>query len=210
MFTGLIESVGEVRRRQPMAGGFAIQVATPLAADLRPGDSLAVDGVCLTAVSMEAGAVRFEVAPETARLTTLGGLAVGAAVNLERALRAGDRLGGHFVQGHVDAIGTVDVLRPDGDSYWLEVRYPRALAGGIVHKGSIAVDGVSLTVARLDGERFGVQIVPYTWDHTVLSGRRPGSAVNLETDMLGKYVARALAVAPPRQADAAATTEDGS
>jgi riboflavin synthase len=207
MFTGLIESVGRIRRREAMSGGFAVYVETPLAGELRAGDSLAVDGVCLTAVSMDDGAVRLEVSPETARLTTLEALAPGLEVNLERALRAGDRLGGHFVQGHVDGVGRIEALRPDGDSYWLAVAFPESLAGGIVHKGSIAVDGISLTVARLERGAFGVQIVPYTWEHTALRTRAAGDPVNLETDILGKYVARALAVERERPARAGAATE---
>jgi riboflavin synthase len=194
MFTGLVETVGQVAGIHPMAGGFSLLVETTLAPELSPGDSLAVNGVCLTAVSLEGGRVRFDVSPETARLTTLGELATGSIVNLERPLRADSRVGGHFVQGHVDATGTVEALRRDGDSFWLSVAYPPALGPSIVHKGSIAVDGISLTVARLDTATFGVQIIPYTFTHTNLRTRETGAPVNLEVDILGKYVARAVEV----------------
>lgn len=194
MFTGLVEGVGRIAGRDEMAGGFSLHVATALAPELAPGDSLAVNGVCLTVVSLDDRQVRLDVSPETARVTTLVDLGVDDEVNLERPLRADSRLGGHFVQGHVDATGKIAVLRPDGDAYWLSVEYPAALAASIVHKGSIAVDGISLTVARLEDRTFGVQIIPYTWAHTNLRTRRPGMRVNLEADILGKYVARALDV----------------
>ena len=128
--------------------------------------------------------------PETARVTTLGTLKRGALVNLERPLRADARLGGHFVQGHVDATGTIEEIRQDGDSYWLTVKFPPALASLIVRKGSIAVDGISLTVAGVDDRHFDVQIIPYTWAHTNLQHAKVGDLVNLECDILGKYVAR--------------------
>jgi riboflavin synthase len=169
-----------------------LAVSTTLGSDVSPGDSLAVNGVCLTVVRASPNDVEADVSPETARVTTLGKLGAGALVNLERPLRVDARVGGHFVQGHVDATGSLEDLRKDGDSYWLTVRFPRELARYIVQKGSIAVDGISLTVASVDGDRFGVQIVPFTWLHTNLQGARPGDAVNIECDILGKYVARAL------------------
>lgn len=192
MFTGLIENVGEVAEVKPTPAGFRLRVLTPLAADLVPGDSLAVNGVCLTVVSADADGVHADVSPETARVTGLGSIRRGAAVNLERPLRADGRLGGHFVQGHVDATGTVEEVRPDGDAYWLTVKFPPTLAGLIVRKGSIAVNGVSLTVAGVDDKRFDVQVIPFTWSHTNLRQTRAGDIVNLECDILGKYVARAL------------------
>jgi riboflavin synthase len=192
MFTGLIEAVGEVEEVKPTATGLRVRVATGLAAEMAPGDSLAVNGVCLTVVSADAAGVHADVSPETLRVTALGMLERGTLVNLERPLRADARVGGHFVQGHVDATGAIDDIRQDGDAWWVTIRFPAALAPYIVRKGSIAVDGISLTVAGVDDRRFDVQIVPYTWEHTHLRAARRGAAVNLECDILGKYVVRAL------------------
>jgi riboflavin synthase len=172
-----------------------VRLSTALAPQLAHGDSLAVNGVCLTVVSADHEGVHMDVSPETARLTTLGGIRRGTLVNLERPLRADARLGGHFVQGHVDGTGTVEELRQDGDSYWLTVTFAPALAPYIVRKGSIAVNGISLTVAGVDDRRFDVQIIPYTWVHTTLHHTRAGDPVNLECDILGKYVARSVELA---------------
>jgi len=190
MFTGLIEALGEVAEVKPTTAGFRLRLATPLASELTPGDSLAVNGVCLTVVSSEDGGIHADISPETARVTTLGTLKRGAVVNLEQPLRADARLGGHFVQGHVDATATIEEIRRDGDSFWLTVKFPRELAPYIVRKGSIAVNGISLTVAGLDDRQFDVQIIPYTWEHTNLHAARQGEPVNIECDILGKYVAR--------------------
>ena len=195
MFTGLVEGVGELIERKPTSGGFRLRIGSSLAAELTPGDSLAVNGVCLTVVQAEPREVHAEIGPETVRVTTLGALDAGSRVNLERPLRADSRLGGHFVQGHVDAIGVIEALREDADFHWLTVSFPPALAPFIVHKGSIAVDGISLTVAALARDRFDVQIVPFTMDHTNLSAARVDDRVNLECDMVGKYVVRAVELA---------------
>ena len=195
MFTGLIEDIGEVEEIKPMPAGFRVRVKTALAAALTPGDSLAVDGVCLTVVSADAGGMHADVSPETARVSALGGLVRGTLVNLERPLRADARLGGHFVQGHVDATGTIDEIREDGEHRWLTVRFPPLLAPYIVRKGSIAVSGISLTVAGVDERVFDVQIIPFTWEHTSLHRAKPGDVVNLEVDILGKYVVRVAELA---------------
>lgn len=195
MFTGLIEAIGEVAEMKPTPSGFRLRLTTPIASEIAPGDSIAVNGVCLTALASEALAVDADISPETARVTALGSLSRGALVNLERPLRADARLGGHFVQGHVDATGTIEEIRPDGDSFWLTVRYPALLAPYIVRKGSIAVNGISLTVAGLDERRFDIQIIPYTWEHTNLHLAKVGDAVNLECDILGKYVVRVAELA---------------
>jgi riboflavin synthase len=195
MFTGLVEAVGNIRDRRATDGGYRLRIGCPLAADLSLGDSLAINGVCLTVVSISGGDVEADIGPETVRVTTLGGLAVGTKVNMERPLRADSRLGGHFVQGHVDAIGVIHALRQETDFVWLSVGFPETLAPFIVHKGSIAVDGISLTVARLGTDRFDVQIVPFTMEHTNLQSARAGDPVNLECDMVGKYVVRAMEVA---------------
>jgi riboflavin synthase len=192
MFTGIVESVGEVAAVTPVAEGARLRIATPLAASLRPGDSLGVSGVCLTAVAVEGGHIVADVGPETARVTTLGRLRPGDAVNLERPLRADGRFDGHFVLGHVDAVTAVVDVRPQGEAHRVALAVPPGLARLFVAKGSVTVDGVSLTVAALGTGVFDVQVIPYTWAHTTLQYRRPGDEVNLECDVIGKYVARAL------------------
>jgi riboflavin synthase len=191
MFTGLIETVGRVSGLASAPSGFCLRIRTPVARELALGESLAVNGVCLTVTVIEGDELQADIGPETARVTTLGLLRPEQPVNLERSLRAGDRLGGHFVQGHVDGIGTVDDVRRDGDAYWLTVAFPSALAPFLIAKGSIAVDGISLTIAALRERQFDVMIIPFTWQHTNLSSLRAADAVNLECDMLGKYVVRA-------------------
>src|SRR6185295_1478108 len=191
MFTGLVEGVGEVIERKPTSGGFRLRIATALAPELAPGDSIAVNGVCLTVILAERGEIHADVGPETVRVTTLGSLERGTALNLERPLRADQRFGGHFVQGHVDAVGYVEDLRQESDFHWLTVGFPAALAPLIVHKGSIAVDGISLTVAGLGADRFDIMVIPFTMQHTNLGRIKLRDRVNLECDMVGKYVVRA-------------------
>ena len=195
MFTGLIEALGEVAEVKPTPAGFRLRLTTTLAAEIAPGDSLSVNGVCLTAVSCDAAGIHADISPETARVTAIGALRRGAVVNLERPLRADARLGGHFVQGHVDATGTIEDIRQDGDSYWVTIKYPTPLAPYLVRKGSIAVNGISLTIAGLDERRFDVQIIPYTWEHTNLHSAKPDDLVNLECDIVGKYVVRVAELA---------------
>jgi riboflavin synthase len=139
--------------------------------------------------------VHFDISPETARVSALGALRRGTLVNLERPLRADARLGGHFVQGHVDATGTLEEVRQEGDSWWVTIKFPSLLAPYIVRKGSIAVDGISLTVAGVDDRHFDVQIIPYTWEHTNLHALKAGEHVNIECDILGKYVVRVAELA---------------
>jgi riboflavin synthase len=195
MFTGLIEAVGELVERKPTSGGVRVRIATALAPELKPGDSLAVNGVCLTVILAESLEVHAEVGPETVRVTTLGTMARGATVNLERPLRADGRLGGHFVQGHVDAMGYVEEIREESDFYWLTISFPPHLSTFIVHRGSIAVDGISLTVAGLGADRFDVQIVPHTRQNTNVRLMQLRDRVNIECDMVGKYVVRAAELA---------------
>ena len=192
MFTGLVEAVGEIIEVKPTPGGVRLRLSTSLASELANGDSLAVNGVCLTVVAADPLAVHVDVSPETVRVTTMGTLRRGTIVNLERPLRADARLGGHFVQGHVDGTATVEDVRQDGESYWITMLFPAAMAPFIVRKGSIAVNGVSLTVAGVDERRLDVQIIPYTWTHTNFHTLKAGEAVNLECDIVGKYVARAV------------------
>lgn len=195
MFTGVIEAIGTLVEVKPTAGGSRVRIETPLAPEIDVGDSLAVNGVCLTATLIDGGEVHAEVGPETARVTTLGGLQRGQPVNLERAMRYDGRLGGHFVQGHIDGLGIVDEIRPESDAHWLTISFPPALAPYFIRKGSVAVDGISLTVAGLGEKQFDVQVIPHTWHHTTLRMLRPSDRVNLECDMLGKYVIRAAGLA---------------
>ena len=194
MFTGLIESVGRVADVRAIDAGFSLRISTDISASLRLGESVAVNGVCLTVVDITKDFKVFsaEIGPETASVTSLGGLASGSLVNLERAMAADGRFGGHMVLGHVDGTGTIQSVRPEADFSWLSVSFPATLAPYLIHRGSIAVDGISLTIAKLEMTTFDVQIVPYTWSHTNLRGARAGDRVNLECDMVGKYVLRAL------------------
>ena len=192
MFTGIVEAIGTVNEMEPTSGGQRLRVTTPLAAGMKPGDSVAVNGVCLTVTQCDDTQFYADIGPETARITNLGQLQRGASVNLERPLRLDDRLGGHFVLGHVDGIGTVDRVRSGADSYWVTIGFPKSLAGLFIRKGSVAVNGVSLTLADLDDSQFDVQVIPYTWQHTTFKAFAVGDTVNLECDMIGKYVVRAL------------------
>jgi riboflavin synthase len=195
MFTGLIETLGEVAEVKPTPAGLRLRLTTTLSPELTPGDSVAVNGVCLTVVAADASGVHMDVSPETIRVSALGSLKRGVSVNMERPMRADARIGGHFVQGHVDATGSIEELRKEGDSWWVTVKFPPSLGAQIVRKGSIAVDGISLTVAGVDDRRFDVQVIPYTWEHTNLRWAKVNDLVNLECDMLGKYVLRAMEVA---------------
>lgn len=190
MFTGLIESVGRVRAVETMPGGVRIAVETPLSAALDKGASVAHNGVCLTVVDVDAGAIVTEVSPETLRVTSLGALVPGAPVNLERPVRPDGHMGGHFVQGHVDATGEIAAIVDEGEFWRFTFTFPPHLAPLFIPKGSIAVDGISLTVASLGEGVFDVQIIPHTWQQTNLHASRVGDRVNLECDMLGKYVVR--------------------
>ena len=193
MFTGLIESVGRVSRIDRSAAGHRLVVSTELSRELTLGESLAVNGVCLTVVQAGDGVVQADVSPETTRVTSLGRLGVDSLVNLERSLRADARVGGHFVQGHVDGTATIDSIDEVGETRRLTLTLPAGLEPYIVEKGSIALDGISLTLAAVAGRCIDVQIIPFTWQHTNLQTARAGTVVNVECDILGKYVAKALA-----------------
>jgi riboflavin synthase len=193
MFTGIIEATARVERVEPKGGGSRLVLATarPLA-KLAIGESIAVAGACLTVTSMRDRRFTVEVSPETLRRTTLGGLHPGDRVNLERSLRVGDRFGGHVVQGHVDGVGALEAITPDGDWSLYRFRAPASLAPYLVEKGSIAVDGVSLTVFACRGSRFTVALIPHTLAVTTLGARRPGDRVNVEADVLLKHIATML------------------
>ncbi|HEX4347633.1 MAG TPA: riboflavin synthase [Vicinamibacterales bacterium] len=195
MFTGLVEAVGEMAERKPTSGGARMRIATPLASELAAGDSLAVNGVCLTVLLAKAGEVHADVGPETLRVTTLGSLQRGALVNLERPMRADARFGGHFVSGHVDGVGHIEEMRDEAEFRWVTVSFPPNLAPFFVHKGSIAIDGISLTVAGLGRDRVDVMLIPHTIEHTNLKRAQVRDRVNLECDLVGKYVVRAAELA---------------
>jgi riboflavin synthase len=188
MFTGLVQDLGSVRAVENEPAGSRLEVETALASELSEGDSVAVNGVCLTAVSVADGAFRADVMAETLRRSSLGPLAAGDPVNLELPLRPEDRLGGHFVQGHVDGTGTVEDVTVEGFANVVRIACGPEILRYVVEKGSIAVDGVSLTVADLDDEGFTVSLIPETIERTTLGGAAPGRIVNLEVDVLAKYV----------------------
>jgi riboflavin synthase len=193
VFSGLVSAQGDIRANRARGGGVRLEVSCRLGGEpLARGESIAMSGACLTVETPTASGFTADVSPETVARTTLAGLRPGAHVNLERALRLGDRLGGHLVTGHVDAVAEVMAVRRQGSFRFLRVRLPAAHAREVVEKGSVAVDGVSLTVSALAEGSFEVALVPATLATTTLSELLPGSRVNLETDVLAKYVRRAL------------------
>ena len=199
MFTGIVTHRGEIVAKRDMPGGVELEIASELPlAELALGASLAHDGVCLTVVAMAGRVHRVQASHETLARTTLGQWSPGRAVNLERSLRLGDELGGHLVFGHVDAVGTIVAIEPDGDCHRVTVEVPPELAPLLAVKGSVTVDGISLTVNAAGARDFAVTIIPHTWTHTTLALRAVGAQVNIEADMLARYVARQLAL--PRQA----------
>jgi riboflavin synthase len=191
MFTGIVETLGHVGAVGPGARGgrrLALSVPDETGWRLAPGESVAVSGVCLTVVDVAPGRLAFDLAEETLRVTTLGGLEAGDPVNLERPLRLDGRLGGHLVLGHIDGVGEVAAVRPEGDGARLDVAVPARLRPLLIPKGSVTIDGVSLTVAALGEDTFGVALIPHTLAVTTLGRRRRGDPVNLEMDVIGKYV----------------------
>jgi len=195
VFTGIVQDMGRIVALEPRAGDVRVRVAVdrlPLDA-VRTGDSIAVSGVCLTVVEHDARGFAADVSNETLSLTTLGDLAAGSHVNLEPALRAGDPLGGHLVSGHVDGVGRVVSLVQDARSWRIRFETPPDLARYVARKGSIAIDGVSLTVNEVEGREFGINIIPHTWQVTTIGGYAPGRRVNLEIDPIARYVERLLA-----------------
>ena len=194
MFTGIVRELGTVVEVDEAAGGRALVVRAPETAErTKLGDSVAIDGVCLTATHTDGGSIAFHAVPETIARSTLGELEVNESVNVEPALRAGEELGGHYVQGHVDAVGRIQSVEAEGEGLRVFVEAPDDVLRYCVAKGSITVDGVSLTVAELADDAFAVALVPHTLEGTTLSDLRPRQRVNLEADVLAKYVERLLA-----------------
>jgi riboflavin synthase len=192
MFTGIVAAVGRIERVAPRDGGLRLAVAAGGLdlSDVAVGDSIAVNGVCLTAVELGAGGFEADVSQETLACTV--GLAAPGAVNLEKALRLADRLGGHLVTGHVDGVGEVTALAPEGESWRLSIRAPAALAKYVARKGSICVHGVSLTVNRVAGASFEINLIPHTVAHTTLHALAVGTRVNLEVDLIARYAERLM------------------
>ncbi len=198
MFTGIIEETGRVEFFTQRAAAWRLRVAASKAlVDVALGDSIAVNGCCLTVVAFDATGLEFDVLEETRRLTSLSAVAAGGAggvVNLETSLRFGGKMGGHFVTGHVDGLGVIEVFEPRGADRYLRVRTPAGAGRYLIHKGSIAIDGISLTVAETSGDTFAVWLIPHTVEVTNLTAKMAGDPVNLEFDLLGKYVEKLTAV----------------
>lgn len=190
MFTGLVTDLGTIERVTP--GPVTDLWIASTYGDFQLGESIACDGICLTVVEFRGHSFKVQAAPETLRRTTLGTWAPGTRVNLERALQVGDRLGGHWVQGHVDAVGTVLETRPDGGSWVMRFSLPSEIAPFFVEKGSVCIDGVSLTLTEATADRFAVMLIPETKQRTSLGKKQVGAKVNLEADIIGKYVARMM------------------
>ncbi len=191
MFTGLVEELGTIANREDRENGARLVISAALVtSDIHNGDSIAVNGVCLTALGVTSRSFAADVSPETLDRTTLGRLEVGSPVNLERAVTPATRLGGHMVQGHVDGRGTFVSAKPQGDFWTVTVGFPSELARYFVEKGSVAVEGISLTIARLRDDSFDFAIIPKTWEVTNLHSLKPGDPVNLEVDVIAKYVER--------------------
>jgi riboflavin synthase len=197
MFTGLVEETGRVVAFKPGALGWQLVIS---AAHTLPGtvvgDSIAVNGCCLTVVRLDGAKMQFDLLEETRRLTNFSTLAAGDPVNLERSVRLGGKMGGHFVTGHIDGLGVISTIEARGADTYLKVRAPEGSGRYLIHKGSIAIDGISLTVAEVAGDEFAVWLIPHTLGATNLGARRPGQSVNLEFDLLGKYVEKLMQSAP--------------
>ena len=193
MFTGIVEELGTIRSIRRGAASAVLSIgAEAVLSDLRIGNSVAVNGVCLTATGVDGSGFTADVMHETLQRSSLGALGPGSRVNLERAMAADGRFGGHIVSGHIDGTGTIAERRRDDNAVWYTVSAPPALLRYIVEKGSIAIDGISLTVASVEADRFSVSVIPHTAAMTLLGAKGPGDVVNLETDIIGKYVERLL------------------
>ena len=197
MFTGIIEELGSVAAIESRLAGSRITIAAKIVtSDIHNGDSVSVNGVCLTALDVLPKSFAADVSPETLERTTLGDLEIGSGVNLERAVTPATRLGGHIVQGHVDGRGTFISAVQKGDFWTVRIGFPPAMAKYLVYKGSVTVEGISLTVALLGDDHFDIAVIPKTWEMTNLSTLKPGNAVNLEADVIAKYVERIMMYRP--------------
>ncbi len=193
MFTGLIEEIGKIKSISVIPGGRRLRIsAGKIFDDLKVDDSVSVNGICLTAVKIDKNEFECEVVGVTLSKTTLKDFKTNDEVNLERAVRLADRLGGHLVQGHVNGIGSIKKISKLGDNYYIEINFPDELKKYIIDEGSIAVDGISLTVARIENNTCGLSIIPHTWNNTILKNKHEGNAVNIETDVIAKYVEKLL------------------
>jgi len=193
MFTGLIEEIGKISAITQISGGIRFKIsAEKVFDDLKIDDSIAINGICLTVTKFENNGFYCDAVGATLTKTTLQNYSVGEEVNLERAVRLSDRLGGHLVQGHVNGVGTVKQIVKLGENYFVEITVPHELKKYLVDEGSIAVDGISFTIANLEEEIFGISVIPHTWKNTVLKNRKPGNKVNIETDIIAKYVEKLL------------------
>ncbi|WP_456384349.1 riboflavin synthase [Persephonella sp.] len=191
MFTGIVEEVGIVLQTEPAPGGLRLKVrAEKVIQDTKLGDSIAVNGVCLTVVDITEGDITFDVSRETVERSNIGKLKTGEPVNLERALRPSDRLGGHIVQGHVDTVGRISSITPEGEHTRFRIEFSPEYSDLVVEKGSIAVDGISLTINKINGSTVSINIIPHTIENTNLRSRKVGDEVNIEFDIIGKYVLR--------------------
>ena len=209
MFTGIVEGTATVRQLRRAGGAARLDLEMgPLAEGVREGDSVSVDGVCLTAAAIKGGAIAFDISSETLSRSTLGRLRQGEATNIERAVKVGDRLGGHFVLGHVDGLGRIESLDREAGQWTLRVAAEGQIVSRLVPKGSVAVDGISLTVASLHGSAFSIAVIPHTLEHTTLAVAGSGDAVNLELDILGKYVERLLSTGAISPGEPGGMTEE--
>lgn len=202
MFTGLVEALGTVTSLESKGEQARLTLALPFAADLALGDSVAVNGCCLTVAELAPDGTAFDLLAQTLRVTSLGGLTTGSTVNLERAMMVGDRFGGHFVQGHVDGIGQITRLEANGQDHIFGVSLPPEIHQLCIDKGSLTLDGISLTIAELTPDGAVFWITPHTWEHTHLHHAQVGQVVNLEVDLLAKYVDKLLAARMPTAANA--------
>ena len=193
MFTGIIEEIGLIKKIERIAGGYKINIAVKnILDDIKVDDSLTVNGVCLTVTKMDKSSVWCDAVGETLEKSTLVSIKEGIQVNLERALKLSDRLGGHIVQGHVNGIGEITQIKKRGENYFIEIFLPAHLDKYVVEEGSITVNGISLTIAQINEARIGLSIIPHTWKNTTLSGAKIGDKVNIETDVLAKYIEKML------------------
>ena len=193
MFTGIIEEIGKISSIQPIAGGMRIKISSSkILDDISVDDSICVSGVCLTAIKVEDDGFWVEAVGTTLEKTTFSKMQLSTSVNLERSLKLNDRLGGHFVQGHTNGIGTILEINKLGENYFLKIKVDESLEKYLIEEGSITIDGVSLTIAELDGSKFGISLIPHTWHNTIIQYKKIGDKVNVEIDVLAKYIEKLL------------------